>query len=60
MEWKKSTGLHTFYVKKEDYGKHYGYNWHYTDYTESRSGKYKSLNSFNDGSGFIVGYLVWK
>ncbi len=57
---KKSTGLHTFYVKKEDYGKHYGYNWHYTDYTESRSGKYKSLNSFNDGSGFIVGYLVWK
>ena len=56
----KWDGLHTFYVKKENYGKHYGYNWRYDSKTASRSGTYKSLNSFNDGSGFIVGYIVWK
>ena len=53
-------GLHTFYVKKEDYGKHYGYNWSYGPYKTTRSEVKKSLNSFNNGAGFIVGYLVWK
>lgn len=53
-------GIHTFYVKKEDYGKHYGYNWSYDPYTHARSKSKKSLNTFNDGSCFIVGYLVWK
>ena len=52
--------LHTFYVKKEDYGKHYGYNWSYGSTTVNRSSARKSLNSFNDGAGFIVGYLGWK
>lgn len=59
--WNKSyKGLHTFYVKKEDYGKHYGYNWSYGPYKTTRSEVKKSLNSFNNGAGFIVGYLVWK
>lgn len=50
-----TTGLHTFYVKKEN-KKFYGYNWRY----EEKSVKKTSLKDFNNGSGFIVGYIVWK
>ena len=53
---KKTNGLHTFFVKKTGKNSLYAYNWSYG----SGSVKRASLNSFNDGSGFIVGYLIWK
>lgn len=49
-------GLHTFYIKKAPNGSFYGYNW------ETKNGRSRKnfLSTFNDGSGFIVGYIVWK
>ena len=52
-------GLHTFYVKKTGKGSYYGYNWDYYKFAKSRSDKQSSIASFNDGSGFVVGYIVW-
>lgn len=57
---KKTQGLHTFYVDKVADKEFYGYNWSYGKYTVDRSQKQLSLSEFNDGSGFIVGYIVWK
>lgn len=57
--WNKKplkSGLHTFYIKKAPNGNFYGYNW---EYKNGRSRK-NFLSTFNDGSGFIVGYIVWK
>ena len=51
--------LHTFYVKKESASAYYGYNWS-DRYKTSRSKKQTNISAFNDGSGFIVGYIVWK
>lgn len=51
-----TTGAHTFYVKKTGSSSFYSYNWRYS----SKSVFDKSLATFNDGSGFIVGYLIWK
>ncbi len=50
-----TSGLHTFYVKKQDI-KYYSYNWVYSYNTIERD----NIDAFNDGSGFIVGYIVWK
>ncbi len=52
-----TTGLHTFYVKKDANNEYYGYNWEYRDNTPSN--KKDSIDVFNDGSSFIVGYIVW-
>lgn len=52
----KSTGLHTFFVKKDRSDNYHGYNWKYDDtsYISNRN-----LTDFkNDGSGFIVGYVI--
>ncbi|MBR3289777.1 MAG: hypothetical protein IKI63_03250 [Clostridia bacterium] len=60
--WNKNPltyGLHTFYVKKEAASSLYGYNWN-PKYKTKRSDKQTKLSAFNDGSGFIVGYIVWK
>lgn len=56
--WNKpaTKGLHTFYVAKSTSGNFFGFNWKY----ERNSVKKTSLKSFNNGSGFIVGYIVWK
>lgn len=56
--WNKpaTKGLHTFYVAKSTSGNFFGFNWIY----ERNSVKKTSLKSFNNGSGFIVGYIVWK
>lgn len=48
-------GLHTFYIKKQD-SKYYSYNWVYSYATVDRN----NIDDFNDGSGFIVGYILWK
>lgn len=53
---KKTDGLHTFFVNKSSKNCFYGYNWRYKNSSEKKT----SLSSFNDGSGFIVGYIVWK
>ncbi len=58
--WNKKplkSGLHTFYIKKAPNGSFYGYNWASNQKNRSRK---NFLSTFNDGSGFIVGYLVWK
>lgn len=52
----KSSGLHTFFVEKVKTASFNAYNWKYDTAYINRS----SLDSFNDGSGFIVGYIVWK
>lgn len=58
--WNKSAPtLHTFYVKKEAASAYYGYNWRNAEKT-SRSAKQATLSAFNNGAGFIVGYIVWK
>lgn len=49
-------GLHTFYISKTNSTAFYGYNWKY----DTSWAKRTSLDSFNNGSGFIVGYIVWK
>ena len=48
-------GLHTFYIKKQN-SKYYSYNWVYSYATVDRN----NIDAFNDGSGFIVGYILWK
>ena len=52
-----SNGLHTFYVNKKANDEFYGYNWKYYDNTPSL--RQNSIDVFNDGSSFIVGYIVW-
>lgn len=53
---KKTTGLHTFFIKKTGTNSFRGYNWKgISGYSQQNS-----LNNFNNGSGFIVGYIVWK
>lgn len=53
---KKTSGLHTFYVDKINKTKYRSYNW---------IGRYEYIDKsniglYNDGSGFIVGYVVSK
>ena len=50
----KLDGLHTFYIRKIN-SQYIGYNWNYLN--NPSPGEY-DLDKFNDGSGFIVGYLV--
>ena len=50
-----TTGLHTFFIEKKGAGKYESYNWDYEDMAISMS----SINDFNNGKGFIVGYIVW-
>ena len=50
-------GLHTFYVEKKANSEFYAYNWDY--YDNSPSEKKDNIDVFNDGSAFIVGYIVW-
>ena len=52
-----TSGLHTFYVNKKADSEFYAYNWVY--YDKSPSGKKDDIDVFNDGSAFIVGYIVW-
>ncbi len=49
-------GYHTFYIYKAVLPYYYGYNW---DYKSSYVLKY-SLDDFLNGSGFIVGYIIWQ
>lgn len=49
--------LHTFYVHKKTNSLYYGYNW---KYDEVDPYKRDNLDAFNNGNGFIVGYIVWK
>ena len=42
-------------IKKQD-SKYYSYNWVYSYTTVVEN----NIDSFNDGSGFIVGYILWK
>lgn len=55
-----ASGLHTFFVKKTSASTYYGYNWRYDDETNHRSTAQSSISNFNNGSGFIVGYIVWE
>lgn len=57
--WNKNmykTGLHTFFVLRLGNQKFQSYNW--KGNTDFELGD--SLSTFNNGSGFIVGYLIWK
>ena len=56
--WNKpmTDGLHTFYVYKVSKDSYRSYNWEGHSHVEERN----KLDYFNDGSGFIVGYVVWK
>ncbi len=49
-------GLHTFYVHKIQKDSYNSYNWNYSDDAID----VKNIDALNDGSGFIVGYIVWK
>lgn len=49
-------GLHTFYVNKISDDVYYSYNWDYADDFVPAT----SISTFNDGSGFIVGYIVYE
>ena len=49
-------GLHTFYIEKTSSNSFNAYNWEYDRNTFKSS---PSISSFNDGSGFIIGYVVW-
>jgi len=51
-----TTGLHTFYVRKNSSSSFDSYNWQYRTYSYITK---SSLSDFNNGSGFIVGYIVW-
>ena len=42
-------------IKEQD-SKYYSYNWVYSYATVDRN----NIDAFNDGSGFIVGYILWK
>lgn len=57
---KKSTGLHTFFVNKNTQTLFYGYN--FEPKTKDRDFNYKTertkISDFNNGSGFIVGYII--
>ena len=50
-----STGLHTFFVKKDRQDNYYAYNW---EGTNSSAEKKDHLRDFNNGAGFIVGYII--
>ncbi len=56
--WNKpiTDGLHTFFVYKANKNLFKSYNWGY-DFNPINK---NILDEFNNGSGFIVGYLVWK
>ena len=47
-------GLHTFYIQKITNNLYYSYNWDYADHYIDKT----SISTFNDGSGFIVGYII--
>lgn len=49
-------GLHTFYIQKITNNVYYSYNWNYEDDYVDKT----SISAFNDGSGFIVGYIVYE
>lgn len=51
-----TTGLHTFYIYKAADKVFNSYNWRYS----SESLQRETLSTFNDGSGFIVGYILYK
>ena len=51
-----TTGAHTFYVQKQSKCKYMSYNQKLRDYAESKD----SIDAMNEGSGFIVGYIIWK
>lgn len=50
----KSTGLHTFFVRKQSKSVYMSYNWK-GDKTYKKS---NNINELNNGSGFIVGYII--
>ncbi len=49
-------GLHTFYINKTSKSNYDSYNWKYGDISKPNA----NIDNFNDGSGFIVGYIIWK
>lgn len=49
------TGLHTFFIDKYN-GNFEGFNFNY--YSTSTENK-TDITSYNDGDGFIVGYIIW-
>ncbi|MBE5901044.1 MAG: hypothetical protein E7280_03965 [Lachnospiraceae bacterium] len=51
-----TTGFHTFYVNKVGEQNFRGYNHEYLDGPGPRK---TSLDSFDDGAGFMQGYVIW-
>lgn len=51
-----TNGIHTYYIKKVNSTSYNGYNWEYSTSYKNKT----SLDSFNNGSAFLVGYIVWK
>lgn len=51
--WNKTGGLHTFYIHKIG-STFYSYNWQYLQDSYPNN----NLDTFNNGSGFIIGYIV--
>ncbi|MBD5134984.1 MAG: hypothetical protein HDT39_03340 [Lachnospiraceae bacterium] len=49
-------GLHTFYIYKVSKDSYRSYNWEGQSHVEEKN----KLDDFNNGSGFIVGYIAWK
>lgn len=52
----KKNGLHTFYVYKISSTKYRSYNWQ----SDIKYLDKSSISSYNDGSGFIIGYVISK
>lgn len=52
----KKNGLHTFYVNKISSTKYRSYNWQ----SDIKYVDKSSISSYNDGSGFIIGYVISK
>ena len=50
-----TNGLHTFYINKRGTNYYDSYNWDYREVSVARN----NLDAFNDGDGFIAGYIVW-
>ena len=55
--WNKNPwgSLHTFFVNKLGKNNYTGYNFHGSYYAPEY---YTKIDDFNDGNGFIVGYVI--